>query len=191
MKQELSTLNYTQKWLDYGLLTEEKLQSQLAELAKGEDSNTEHYRYGQFLNWLNAKDKLTDLEIEHFIELAKDDPDVTMAGPAMIKLFEHHQLADSQFEYIKSRLPEFGDWTAKIIEHATLQERLDKEKLTQELFHTILNSQYNGLIRQILDSSNDEEIIGYLAEHGPNKKIRNVAKQKLRKIRKVNAKNNS
>jgi hypothetical protein len=49
MKQtDLALLGYSSRWLDYGFLTPDDLQAQVAFFLASEDRNTEHYRYATF-----------------------------------------------------------------------------------------------------------------------------------------------
>ena len=122
-KMKLAKLGYGAKWVEYGFVTEALLEAQLHEFGKGEDPNPEHYRYASFLNWLKSKEQLTDLEIERYIDLAKEEPDQPMAGSAMRELVLFSQLTDEQFEFVKEQLSEFGGWTDKLIAKATLKRK--------------------------------------------------------------------
>ncbi len=120
---EIEELGYNHKWIEYGLLTKEILDYQLAEFQKGEDRNTEHYRYGTFRTWLRTKNHFTNREIEQFIELALNDPDQLMAGAAVKDLFTHPNISDEQFDLIKKELSKFGDWTLKLIQREELKRK--------------------------------------------------------------------
>ncbi len=178
-------LGYTEKWLVYGILNESLLQEQLLEFKKGHDTNTEHYRYGTLLNWITVKNCFTEKEIENFIELALADVDKMMAGSAMKALFTCHKLNELQFEKIKQTLPAFGEWTGSLIQREVLWRRLNEEKLTQELFEECILLGDKSLLEWIINNSNNIEYISELSENGSSKRIRNLAKVMLKRIRKA------
>lgn len=179
-------LGYTKKWLDYGLLTEEILNRQYVEFQKGEDLNIEHYRYATFLNWLNLKEYFTDVEIKNYIELALEDKDVLMAGAAVKELFTHSKISRSQFELIKQELPQFGNWTVKLIQREELKKSIENNKLTKDLVKQCINhsKQFNEniLIELIIHKTNKMEIIEQFTKVDFGKKIRNLANEKLRSL---------
>ncbi|MEL6537672.1 MAG: hypothetical protein AAFQ98_19785, partial [Bacteroidota bacterium] len=111
---KLEELGYTEKWMEYGLLTEEALAQQYADLQNGVDHNTEHYRYGTFMSWLNQKTEFTDAEIEEFIELAMNDSDQLMAGSAVKVLFTHPGITKYQFSSPGSKLGKSGFYQVKL-----------------------------------------------------------------------------
>lgn len=121
----MEVLGYTEKWIEYGFLTEEILQNQLAEFEKGEDQNTEHYRYGAFLYWFDQRNAFSDTEVEHYIELALNDPHELMAGSAIKELFTSSKITDTQYDLIKRELPKFGKWTTKLIQKEEIKRKND------------------------------------------------------------------
>jgi len=184
-KMELTKLGYTEKWIEYGLLDDSILQMQIIEFEKGHDTNTEHYRYGLFIDWLRKKERFTNNEIDNYIELAIDDPNKLMAGSAVKELFKSSKLNSSQFEKIKSILPKFGEWTQKLIQGETLLRRLNNENLTNELFEECFAFGNKGILSLIIETSDNERFILELSENGSSKGLRNMAKVKLKKIRKA------
>lgn len=64
---DLEKLEYTQNWLDFGILSEEFLVKQLAEFEQGEDKNTEHFRYATFSQFIRKHDRFSDLQVQNFI----------------------------------------------------------------------------------------------------------------------------
>lgn len=80
----LGKLKYNKEWLEYNFISEEELKNQTLEFENGEDTNTEHYRYKSFLNWIENKSYFTDEQIHQFIHLADIDEDQGMVGSAII-----------------------------------------------------------------------------------------------------------
>jgi hypothetical protein len=190
---DLAKLGYTQKWMEYGFLTEEALNLQLVEFDKGEDPNTEHYRYRTFQNWLASKTNVTDNEIQQFIELSKEDTDAVMAGSAVRELFTSSIISEDQFELIRLKLPAFGDWTRKLILREVLTKRLQKEEITTELFNECFaykkEFKDNRLMVVIIEQTNNKELLAEFASNGSGKRMRTLAQKKLNKVIREEAKN--
>ena len=55
MQDKLLRLNYSQYWLESGVLTENMLTEQIRELDSGQDDNTEHYRYRTLSNYFKSQ----------------------------------------------------------------------------------------------------------------------------------------
>jgi hypothetical protein len=85
--------------LDFIPRQEELLQQFDDLLCKSEDNNPEHYRYKTFNSILSKREFLTDTIIEQYIELAKIDPDPSMAKSALILLAKFNGLLLNQIEY--------------------------------------------------------------------------------------------
>ena len=186
---ELEDLGYTIKWVEFGLIDEDVLNLQFGEFLKGEDQNTEHYRYGTFLHWLRSKKELTDLEINNYIELAIEDPNEFMAGSAMKELLTAPQITEKQFELVKSKLPQFGDWTKKLINRETLKKRILSEALTGELFEKCVKHakefKENALVELIIHKTNEMIFLSELSTNNYGKRIRNMANEKIKRIKKA------
>ena len=114
LQAKLSLLDYTAEWLQIGILTEVALNDQLLELATGEDTNKEHYRYRTFTTFLTAT-TFSDAQITKIVTLFQFDPDQTMAGSALVKLMEKRSLTDKQFGFVSEALSVFGNWAEKKI----------------------------------------------------------------------------
>jgi len=113
---DLHDLGYTNKWFLHHILTKEILAIQLAAFRTGEDTNTEHYRYGTLVNWIGNKTSFTNEEILHFLALAQEDEDNIMAGSAVKALITSPKISTHQFELIKAPFAAFGAWTKRVIE---------------------------------------------------------------------------
>lgn len=108
----LEKFGYCIEWLDYQILDEDYFFSQVTEQEYSGDENFEHFRYGAFLHWIENRNVASDQEIFNFIEIALKDPDITMAGGAVIRLLEPEWITDCQFEKISFEIRKFGEWTA-------------------------------------------------------------------------------
>ena len=112
----LKTLNYHKNWLAFGVLTEEILAQQINEFNKGDDINTEHYRYYTFLDFIRRNEEFSDLQIEQFIILTNQDADTYMVGSALKELYLSDKLSNNQNELVESYLANLGKWAEKLIE---------------------------------------------------------------------------
>jgi len=126
---EIAKLSYHPKWIEYKLLSKELLAEQLIELKKGEDTNTEHYRYRTFKSFIESNPKFTDNQVNQFIELTQIDPDTTMAGSALSEFIQSGKLNSNQYLKAKQAFIEFGEWTKKVIDRI---ENPDKEAFNKE-----------------------------------------------------------
>ena len=185
----LQDLGYSEKWVNYGLLTSEILNKQLAEYQIDQDQNTEHYRYGTFKDLLSQKKHFTNLEISQFIGLIFEDSNELMAGSALKELFIHTGISDEQFDLIKIELSKFGDWTNKIIQREELKKKIESEDLSEHLINKCINhkNQFseNALIELIIDKANNIELIHQFSENDFGKRIRNLAKEKIIRLKKA------
>ena len=185
---KLQDLGYSEKWVKYGLLDEYSLRLQCSEFLINEDQNTEHYRYRTFLNWLRSKSELEDYEIANYIELALEDPDVSMAGSAMKELFTAPQITDKQYEVIRLQLPKFGQWTEKLISRETLKRKLLKEDLTSDLFDECIihckKYKENFILEMIISQTNSMIFLTELTKDSYGRKIRQMGNEKIKMIKK-------
>ncbi len=178
----LSKLGYTKKWVDSGLLTQDKLYNQLELFKTGDDTNTEHYRYKTLTDFVENKDNISDIDLSNFLELTINDTDTSMSSSAIVKLLEKDYLTDKQFERVSASLSAFGDWTEKVIIRQKLVRRLKGEELTGKLFKESLLSG-DKVVHTILLSLVEHDIVRLeaLIRKAANSKIRNQAVQVWKK----------
>lgn len=120
-QNKLLRLDYSQLWLDSGVLTADSLEEQIKELDLGEDDNTEHYRYRTLINYFNTQTSFDANILEQVLQLLQCDGDKAMAGSATVILLKKSSLTDEQFETVAGVLQTFGDWTIKQIDKARRQ----------------------------------------------------------------------
>lgn len=183
----LEQLGYTKKWIEFKVLNRLILNDQIDEYKNGGDQNVEDYRYYTLMNWLESKKKLTEKEVHRFLTLAKEDPNTEMAGAAVKKLFTAPQLTEDQYETVKLCLPEFGEWTEKVIRREDLWRKLKNEKLTFDLYRICLKykRKYNDnrMLVSIIEMTDNEEILMDFETNEVGKRIRTLANKKLNKVR--------
>jgi hypothetical protein len=78
-----SELLFHPKWLEYGLLPVDFLQSQFLLYQTSDDKNTEHYRFRAFGYVLANTETLDDQALDRYIELATLDDDRMMSESAL------------------------------------------------------------------------------------------------------------
>jgi hypothetical protein len=79
-------LEFTQKWIDLGIISPEKLRGLEAEWHKGEDTNTEHYRWQVFKEYLASKEKFEAETLKELYKLGENDSDKMMGGAMMVEI---------------------------------------------------------------------------------------------------------
>lgn len=186
---KLAKLGYTPKWIKFNFLNETILNEQLEELEKSgkdEEENIEHFRYYTFINWLESKKSISDKEIENYLLLAHEDEHQLMAGSAVRSLYLSPILTDEQFEGLKEKLAEFGDWTKKLIVREDLNRRLTKDELTFEFYQECLayKNKFDDsrLLVTIIAQTEDEKILNDFETNGCGKRIRTLASKRLKKV---------
>lgn len=115
---KLTQLNYSPKWLESGILTEDMLAKQIEELNQGKDTNTEHYRYGVIRDYLQNRENIDDRSLAHVLELMLIDSDQSMSSSILIGLLKKRTLTDEQFVMVVDSVKTYGNWTFRHIEKA-------------------------------------------------------------------------
>lgn len=186
---KLAKLGYTPKWIKFNLLNETIFNEQLVELEKlekEEEQNIEHFRYYTFINWLESKKSISNKEIENYLLLAHEDENQLMAGSAVRSLFLSPILTDEQYEELKEKLAEFGDWTKKLIIREDLSKRMTKEPITFEFYQECLayKNKFDDsrLLVAIIGQTEDIKILADFETNECGKRIRTLASKRLRKL---------
>lgn len=182
LKDKLSKIGYSILWLDYGILTIEYLVEQEVVFDNCEDQNTEHYRYSTFRQYLSSKDNLSDTELDNYLRLTFLDIDPLMAGSAAIDLFNRTNLTEQQFQKLCNSIHYFGEWTEKVVTRQTLLRQLRTSKLTDDLFKKCIENGDSVIHEYILDIADNDQL-EELVIIGKNKQIRNIASEKLQRIK--------
>ena len=79
-------LGFTRDWIDLGIITPDKLSEIEIEWAKGDDPNTEHFRWRAFRDFLSSRESFTDHELIKLYELGASDQDPIMGGSMMVDI---------------------------------------------------------------------------------------------------------
>lgn len=184
---DLIKLGYTVHWVDYGVLTEDQFLKQEQDFDKSDGLRTEHYRAETFSNWIKSKDRITETELKQFLFLVKSDTNELMAGTAITELYSSDLLTDSQFDYLTNKLPQFGDWTKKLITRVVLKRKLINEPITEEIYAECLKykNQFkdNRLMFLLIKKTKDLSILEKFENNGSGKQVRTLASKKIKRLR--------
>src|SRR6185295_1493281 len=77
------TLEFSQEWLELGIVDSGKLDKLESEWKSGEDRNTEHYRWRAFLDFMELQVSLDPTLAKQLYELGGRDADPGMGGSMM------------------------------------------------------------------------------------------------------------
>ena len=178
----LSILHYDPKWLEYGFVDELFLQEQVTQYDEANDKNTEHYRYAAFRKTIEAP-TIDDVTLDRYVELAGLDEDQAMAHAALALLARHKGLTEAQLTRMKRHRAFAPPELQNIIEQTQLSRELDSSDLTDDLFARCVSFGKDNVQRKLLGKSGiSPEQLAVLIYHGANRAIRNLAKEKLRRL---------
>ncbi len=76
-------------WFALGLIKREELCAHASEFIATGDRNTEHFRWKQFLEFLESRQSLGEEEMKKLYELGKIDSDRSMGESMMIRMLKH------------------------------------------------------------------------------------------------------
>ncbi|MGV0923744.1 hypothetical protein [Empedobacter tilapiae] len=183
LKDKLAKIGYTILWLDYGVLTIEYLNEQEKVFENSNDQNTEHYRYSTFRQYLSSKSNLSDTEFDNYLRLTLADIDILMASSAAVDLFNMKDLTEQQFQKLCNSIGHFGKWTEKVVTRQTLLRQLRTNKLTDDIFKKCIEKGDSVIHEYIIDIANINQLEELIIK-GKNKKIRNIASEKLKRLTK-------
>jgi hypothetical protein len=79
----LRELEFSQEWIDIGIIAEAKLSQIEAEWLDSDDRNPEHYRWRAFLDFSQSRASLDPMTVERLYDLSAKDPDPVMGGSIM------------------------------------------------------------------------------------------------------------
>jgi hypothetical protein len=182
LEESLRLLGYDQRWLTYGFLTPDVLTRQCAERDSSGDENAEHYRYATFRSFLGGRSSISESDVSRYIELAKLDPDQTMAQSALAELLACPGLSADQFE----RLSAHRDFEADSLQRIAHRRRLISEISNGPISNTLAASCIAGkdsVVQRALVAACDvtREHLEMLLRDGCNRSVRNLARQRLRR----------
>ena len=81
-------LQFSQEWIDLGIITIENFASVKKEYMKGEDHRTEHYRWGAYRSFIETNDFIPQEKLYILYKLGKNDPDYSMGRAIMFDIIK-------------------------------------------------------------------------------------------------------
>jgi hypothetical protein len=99
----------------------------------------------------------------------------------IVDLFNKVDLTDFQFEKLCKSIRHFGEWTAKVVTRQNLLRQIKASKLTTDLFKKCIVNGDSVIQEYIIDIS-DLNQLQELAINGKNRKIRNIALEKVNRL---------
>jgi hypothetical protein len=181
----LAELRFSVKWLEYGLLDEQFLVDLFDRYQHSDDHHTEHYRYAAFRAVLEGRQSMDDLLIDRYIELAEIDEDQAMAASALYGLLVWSGLTQQQYQ----RLCALPVYTAPVFQKIITRRRMIEEihsakEITSEDMDRYIASRDTAVQEALLFKPNiSRQHLEVLRERGTSRRIRNMAKNELRRVR--------
>lgn len=127
---------------------------------------------------------MTNSELDNYLKVVSFDEDEIMATSAILDIITEIELTDLQFDKICSEIEKLGLGTStqKIISRHKILRGLKYENLTDEVFAESLQIGDSVTQLYLLDLADNNQLL-QLAENGATKAIKNMANEKLNKIK--------
>ncbi|MDP6542520.1 MAG: hypothetical protein QGH60_00930 [Phycisphaerae bacterium] len=174
----LARLGYDREWISSGIISEQFLLAQYAEIQMSDDDNAEHYRCGAYRNYIQSKQALSDDEIDNIFALTDCGPDgEDLRLNRVIELVRSGLLTAEQFGELGNRSEVHQPPVDKVYARHEILRAIDERGLA-ETFERIKQTQDSWVHERVLEHPDlvSEQVV-WLAQNGANKRIRNVAKQ--------------
>jgi hypothetical protein len=173
MSDAIRALGYAPQWSEFGLLPDEVLAAQLEAFQRGDDRNTEHFRYASFRRLLKAEGPLSDELVRQYLQLVELDPDELMARAALVDLLARPSLTDEQFDRVSLHRWHGPDST--LVRRHRLLRALGREGPTPELVERCLLEKDSQLHEALLDLPLADDALARLSRDGASRRVRNLA----------------
>lgn len=178
----LKTLGFTKPWLTQGILTESLLMTLYHQFQTSEDKNQEHYRWQAFTQYLGNKTTLTDAEVAVCFRLQDGDL-CDLQKNRIFAVLHSNLLSAEQLQALADKHSFMNEKPFKTLYQRLLIMQRMQHGLSDAIFHDIKQSQDTALYRMAVeDYSVTKEQLLWLSLHA-NKKVRNMAKNKLNKFK--------
>jgi hypothetical protein len=172
----LEALEYSEAWLESGLLDRERLREQHRRFEAGGTRKTGKYRAQSVAAWLAAAEAIGDAQLDAFLSLMGADPDPKLAQGAIADLIRSPRISLEQLERITRSDPKLMRRHEPLIRRTYLTRRM-ADGVTDELIERVIEFQdasiQNSLIRDSRLSRKQAEL---LAQRGANMTIRENAR---------------
>ncbi len=172
----LEALEYTEVWLESGLLDRERLAEQYQRFEAGGTRKTGKYRSQTLAAWLEATEAISDAQLDAFLSLMSADPDPKLAQGAIANLIQSSRISLEQLERIAHSDPKLMRRHEPLIRRTYLTRRM-AEGVTTELIERVIEFQDASIqTRLIRDSRLSRKHAERLAKRGANMTIRDNAR---------------
>jgi hypothetical protein len=182
MRDYRSILQFSEEWLQLGIVTPQRIEELGKEHETSEDRNPEHYRYRAFQEYLRGRGPLSSADCHALYALGERDQDSGL-GSAMMHVVV--ALAECPATLLKVAASSGrSDLTRLVARKAILGEL--KDGLSATLFETCLASRDRVVLEALLSCPFlSRAQLEQLASRAHSRAIRNVAGVRLRSSRKV------
>ncbi|MGD1914774.1 MAG: hypothetical protein ACFCBV_01110 [Phycisphaerales bacterium] len=183
---ELAKLNYTREWLKHGFVTEARIRQELREAESDVEWNLDHYRGAALSDWIHARTKLADEELEHLLWLLQADPDLeSIIVNGLIGLNSVLSLTTTQVDQLEARL---GPTWANTVSRWRARLRIRSEPWSPESLELFLEVLTGPQLSRLLAELIDRRALGpndlqQMAERGQSKRVRHEATMALKRVR--------
>jgi len=185
LEQIILTLGYTQQWAEAGVIDETSVRSQFETYVLSDDKNGEHYRHCAFAGYLREKERLSDHEVQCLLALEdRGDDGVNLEVSRAIMILDSELLTDQQLADLAEH-PAVAHSAARrlYLRHLVLR-RLRRESMSSSLFEVIQGCDDEAVQRAALERDDlAREHVEWLALEGRNRRVRNIARQRLTRFR--------
>jgi hypothetical protein len=150
IQKAMQDLKFCPEWETSGWLDVEQLDALYAEYRKGEDRNTEHYRYAMLRDGIGRRIPLADEHVTQCLTLAEKDMDHTMAGSVVYLLY--HRMSRQQREAYRDSVYALAPQIKKEAEQDELNRVIREGVMTEEIFQECLVRCEHWLYRAMADA---------------------------------------
>jgi len=186
VQEAIAELRFHPKWFQYALLPTAFFEQQLERFEhwrRDEDyswQHLEHHRYFAFKMILALHERLSNEQLEQYIELCQLDEDQSMASSALHNLLLWRGFAEGQYEKL-IEYPAFNEpHLQKTIWRNKMSPELESDSVSEAAFTEILGRKDTAFERQLVDLAGiSRRQLEVLAEKGISRAVRNVAKSRL------------
>lgn len=186
MQEAIASLHFHPKWFEHDWLPAAFFEQQIERFKhpqRDEDygwQHLEHHRYLAFKTILASYERLSNEQLEQYIELCQLDEDQSMASSALHNLLLWRGFAEGQYENLIEYLAFDEPHLQKTIWRNKMSLELLSSSVSETAFNEILERRDTTFERQLVDSASiSRRQLEVLAEKGISRAIRNVAKSRL------------
>lgn len=182
-KVALDTLLLSERWINSGVVSKDDI-CRYANEAIDNESIIDHAATYFLSQFLASKSELVESDVTKYVDLVEAEVDDGMGVDCLTWLIEHKSMTVDKLYCLKSTVPLEKYQISRNIERRLYQLRLENmTAIDEELLIEAVNTGDSILQKKVIETcENSIKVLRLLVEHGTNKKIRNISKEKLKKI---------